>query len=329
MSILLDALRKSEKDQKKSEAPSIHSGEQSKSTPGFSRKGWLLSLIVLVFVVSSLAWYQFRQPEEASEPTARLASGAMGSAEKPSSEPTGKTDNGKRLAVVDSNVVASHIDKKPRTPVETYRKAAGTDAQLRPSVNGKTKSAESTAQVRLASNASNKKTNAKKQATKDQVDNKNAANKQASAKPVNKNAANKQASARLVDKNAANKQASVRPASNKRASNKQADSQKANSKPAAKKSTTAKPAETSQKPFRPQQPALISYWELPDAIRAKVPEMKFTVLVYAKDPADRFVLINGQRYGQGDEVQQDLVVREIRRKGVVFKYRLYKFLVER
>lgn len=80
---------------------------------------------------------------------------------------------------------------------------------------------------------------------------------------------------------------------------------------------------------RPHEPAPISYWELPDAIRADVAEIKFSVLVYARQPADRFVLINGQRLVEGDSAQAGLVVEEIRRDGVVFSYRLYQFLVER
>lgn len=77
------------------------------------------------------------------------------------------------------------------------------------------------------------------------------------------------------------------------------------------------------------RPEPISYWELPDSIRADVPEIKFSVLVYASEPADRFVLVNGQRLAQGDSYQQGLVVEEIRRDGVIFSYRLYKFLIQR
>jgi general secretion pathway protein B len=92
------------------------------------------------------------------------------------------------------------------------------------------------------------------------------------------------------------------------------------SRPAAEKSST--------KP-RPMEPAPITYWELPDPIRADVAEIKFSVLVYAKQPQDRFVLINGQRFTEGDSVQPGLVIEEIQRDGVTFSYRLYRFLVER
>lgn len=97
---------------------------------------------------------------------------------------------------------------------------------------------------------------------------------------------------------------------------------------ASKPAPEPKPAATAQ-PTRPAEPAPISYWELPDAIRASVPEIKFSVLVYANNPDDRFVLINGQRYGEGDSLPSGPVVGEIRREGVVFTYRLYRFLVER
>lgn len=93
--------------------------------------------------------------------------------------------------------------------------------------------------------------------------------------------------------------------------------------------TSRKPVKTTTEEFHPGEPAPISYWELPDSVRADLPEIKFSVLVYALKPADRFVLINGQRLGQGDTLQPGLVVKEIRRDGVVFSYRLYNFLVER
>jgi general secretion pathway protein B len=92
---------------------------------------------------------------------------------------------------------------------------------------------------------------------------------------------------------------------------------------------TKKPVVKAKQEYRPQKPEPISYWELPDAIRSDVPEIKFSVLVYAADPAERFVLVNGQRLGEGDETQPGLVVEEIRLDGVVFSYRLYQFLVER
>lgn len=81
--------------------------------------------------------------------------------------------------------------------------------------------------------------------------------------------------------------------------------------------------------YHPEAPAPLGYWDLPDAIRAEVPEIKFSVLVFAKNPADRFVLINGERLAEGDSHQPGLVVKEIHRDGVVFSYRLYQFLIKK
>jgi len=75
--------------------------------------------------------------------------------------------------------------------------------------------------------------------------------------------------------------------------------------------------------------APISFWELPDAVRDDIPELRFSVLVYADKPTDRFVLVNGQRLHEGDSYQPGLIVDEIRRDGVIFSYRLYRILVEK
>jgi hypothetical protein len=100
-------------------------------------------------------------------------------------------------------------------------------------------------------------------------------------------------------------------------------------KPTAREKVSTKPVMNEGGVPAHHEPAPISYWELPDVIRNVVPEIKFSVLVYAAHPEDRFVLINGQRLGEGDSSQPGLVVEEIRREGVVFSYQLYKFLVER
>jgi hypothetical protein len=102
--------------------------------------------------------------------------------------------------------------------------------------------------------------------------------------------------------------------------------------PPAKNVVTAKKPENPKKPpkeYQSPEPEPIGYWELPDQVRMSVPEIKFSVLVYAELAEDRFVLINGQRLGEGDSYQDGLLIKEIRRDGVVFTYRLYQFLVER
>ena len=69
-------------------------------------------------------------------------------------------------------------------------------------------------------------------------------------------------------------------------------------------------------------------WELPQGIRDSLPELHITVLVYAEDPQDRFVLVCGQRLVEKDSYQDGVILEEIRREGAVFLYRNYRFLVE-
>ena len=87
-------------------------------------------------------------------------------------------------------------------------------------------------------------------------------------------------------------------------------------------------AEPGQLGLEPHIAEPISYWELPQGVRDDLPEIKITVLVYAEKPDDRFLLTNGQRMAEKDELQSGLVLDEIRRDGAIFLYRKYRFLVK-
>lgn len=94
---------------------------------------------------------------------------------------------------------------------------------------------------------------------------------------------------------------------------------------------TASPGQLEQRTDQELKPHIsepISYWELPQGVRDTLPEIRITVLVYAEDSDDRFVLTNGQRMVEKDELESGLVLDEIRRDGAVFKYRKYRFLVK-
>ncbi len=72
----------------------------------------------------------------------------------------------------------------------------------------------------------------------------------------------------------------------------------------------------------------INYWEMPQGVRDDLPVIKITVLVFAKKPGDRFLLVNGQRLMEKDELEGGVVLEEIRRDGAIFLYRKYRFLVK-
>ena len=255
MSILLEALRKSEKNQHLHEAPTIHSDEQSGpvSEP-LNTAALVVLLVVALFASGWFVWNQYQAPEGSYQPPVTLA-GDKGDAETKPVEATSQSDQGAAPAAL-----AADTAGPGRTPMESYQPPVHQDA---PQVTTVRETAAD-----------------------------NAAARRPEAKPLG-------------------------------------------SEPdglgevAAAAITTGQPTETAAEPYNPGEPAPIGYWDLPDSIRALVPEIKFSVLVYAKDPADRFVLINGERMEEGDSPQSGLVVEEIRRDGVLFSYRLYRFLVER
>jgi len=269
VSILLEALRKSEKNQNPPEAPSIHTDEQVGRLSDSIPTGPLaLLLVVALFVGGWFTWNQYRAPAGQYQPPVTLAAGesspvGSGDTEKqPGSgqdaQDTAASGQGAQIAEqaeqkVPPPKVADNSAERPRTPVERFQKTSNDKSKSIPDAKGKPEAPTKS-----------------------------------------------------------------RPATKAEAS-----------QPASVDTASGQQNEIANEKFRPQEPAPISYWELPDAIRENVPEIKFSVLVYAVDPADRFVLINGQRLAEGDNLQSGPAIKEIRRDGVVFSYRLYQFLVER
>lgn len=79
--------------------------------------------------------------------------------------------------------------------------------------------------------------------------------------------------------------------------------------------------------YRAPLPGPINYWEVPGSVRDQLTEMRISVMVFAERPEDRFILMNGRRWVEGDEPQPGLRLEEIRRDGAVFTFRRYRFLV--
>ena len=73
----------------------------------------------------------------------------------------------------------------------------------------------------------------------------------------------------------------------------------------------------------------LSYWALPQSIRDDMSEIKITVMVYSEEPSDRFLLVNGQRLLEKEELSAGVRLEEIRRDGAIFRYRNYRFLVDK
>ncbi|MBN8482189.1 MAG: general secretion pathway protein GspB, partial [Xanthomonadales bacterium] len=69
-------------------------------------------------------------------------------------------------------------------------------------------------------------------------------------------------------------------------------------------------------------------WALPYAQRRGIPELKLSMHVYAADPAQRFVIINGNRQVEGDEFE-GLKLIEIRNDGLVLALGQLRFVYPR
>ncbi|MEO7324111.1 MAG: general secretion pathway protein GspB [Dokdonella sp.] len=77
------------------------------------------------------------------------------------------------------------------------------------------------------------------------------------------------------------------------------------------------------------QPALPSVWELPYATRKDLPELALTMHVYADDPHKRFVVIKGDRHVEGDDIGGGVILYEIRPDGLVLDVKGKRFTYPR
>lgn len=263
MSILLEALKKSEEQRQLGSTPNIHSqaGESQRSGPPF--RHWLpLALIVVSAVILTwFGWQQFSRPEPAGDvPVAESLTRDSGG--------TVTKDTGKQSAPAESAQRETdgpdRGDAVPRTPVEEF--AAPPEQKSEP------------------------------------------------AAPE----------LRSISDHMAGAEAEPDAGPGREAPDEQA--------PPADDREVADAAAVASQPkdsaYRPPQPGFITYWELPQGVRDSLPDIRITVLVYAQKPEDRFVLINGQRLVEGDEVLNGVLLDEIKREGAVFRYRKYRFLVE-
>ncbi len=69
-------------------------------------------------------------------------------------------------------------------------------------------------------------------------------------------------------------------------------------------------------------------WELPLATRSKLPEIKLSMHVFAADPTQRFVIINDERRAEGDDIDGMKLI-EIRTDGLVFEFDNVRFMYPR
>lgn len=89
--------------------------------------------------------------------------------------------------------------------------------------------------------------------------------------------------------------------------------------------TQATGATDTDNPLEPYRAEPISYWQIPQSVRDSMGELRVSVLVYADDPQDRFLLVNGQRLREKEELSEGLLLLEIKRDRAIFSYSNYRF----
>jgi general secretion pathway protein B len=87
------------------------------------------------------------------------------------------------------------------------------------------------------------------------------------------------------------------------------------------------PAADREVPSALTQPApLRKFREMPPEFRADFPALDVQVHVFERAPSQRFVIVNGRRYREGERMVEGPAVIEIVKDGIVIEYRGEKIL---
>lgn len=92
-------------------------------------------------------------------------------------------------------------------------------------------------------------------------------------------------------------------------------------------SGVAKQASGNAQPAARKGPPM--YWELPYAQRNKVPDLRITMHLYTRNRADRFVIINGVRHAEGDDLADGVKLVSINPDGITLSLGGTRFRVPR
>jgi general secretion pathway protein B len=68
---------------------------------------------------------------------------------------------------------------------------------------------------------------------------------------------------------------------------------------------------------------------MPSTFRRNIPNVNINVFVYAKNPDDRFVIINMKKYRTGQKIADELEVAEIKSDSLVLRHNNITFQIKR
>jgi len=96
----------------------------------------------------------------------------------------------------------------------------------------------------------------------------------------------------------------------------------------AKPAGQAEPAQTSATPAALKSDVPF-YYELPFALRKSLPPLRLSMHVFAGDPRQRFVILNDSRLAEGEKTSDDVTLREVRKDGAVLEFQGQRFFFPR
>jgi len=86
----------------------------------------------------------------------------------------------------------------------------------------------------------------------------------------------------------------------------------------------APPRVTAPPPAAPES-RVYTHSQLPEDIRRELPTLAVGGSIYSENPASRFLIINGQVLHEGDRINADLSLEQIKLKAAVLRYKGYRY----
>lgn len=77
----------------------------------------------------------------------------------------------------------------------------------------------------------------------------------------------------------------------------------------------------------PPNGKILGIRELPESLKASLPEIKMTVHSYTEEKRSRFVVINNNMFREGQSIRDDLKVDQITQSGVILSHRGHRFFL--
>jgi general secretion pathway protein B len=320
MSLILEALRKSEAERRRGQAPGLFVEQvrvpvrRNARTPAWA---WGLMLL-LAGVLVAWGWREFGMRAPASEESAAVVS-SDGSATSRSiaqtSEPA--SGNSQRMVGADasSDAAARTIDSagEDARGFDAYP-ARGASPVEAPSFRDDATLARGAQIVATTPQGTSAPTPASM----------GSATREPGAVPANPAAANHGSGIASANTGAAHREPGDTPANTGAAQNTSGTPPTTATTPA-----NASPATAGTAALAPEDEYLPRLSELTGDERSGLPALKLSMHVYADDPAQRFVIVDGRRLREGDSPAAGIAVEAIRRDGLVLSVNGRRVLLAR